>query len=73
MNPPTRVMQIVVNDQPRDVAPGITVEQLLGELQLVSQHVAVEINLDLVPRARHAEHRLEEGDRLEIVSLVGGG
>jgi len=35
--------------------------------------VAVEVNLELVPRQRHAEHRLAEGDRLEIVTLVGGG
>ena len=35
--------------------------------------VAVEVNLQLVPRHRHAEHRLAEGDRLEIVTLVGGG
>jgi len=50
-----------------------TVAELLKDLGLEPKHVAVEVNLELVPRARHAEHRLADGDRLEIVTLVGGG
>ena len=46
---------------------------LLAELGLPLGHVAVEVNLELVPRARHAEQILAEGDRVEIVTLVGGG
>jgi sulfur carrier protein len=42
-------------------------------LEILPKHVAVEVNLELVPRARHAEHRLREKDRLEVVTLVGGG
>jgi len=49
------------------------VAALLDALALPSRQVAVEVNLQLVPRARHAEYRLAEGDRIEIVSLVGGG
>lgn len=66
-------MEITINDQPRQVAEGITVTELLEELGLAGKHVAVEVNLELVPRIRHLEHRLAEGDRLEIVTLVGGG
>lgn len=66
-------MEIIVNDQPRRVAEGISVALLLDELSLTGKHVAVEVNLQLVPRAQHAEHRLADGDRLEIVTLVGGG
>ena len=66
-------MQITVNGQSRDVAEGATVAALLDELNLARQPVAVEINLDLVPRQRHAQHRLADGDRVEIVTLVGGG
>ena len=42
-------------------------------LGLADTYVAVEVNLELVPRQDHARHRLAEGDRLEIVTLVGGG
>ncbi len=66
-------MQITVNGQPRQIAQNITIAALLDELQLGGKPVAVEVNLQLVPRPRHAEHRLAEGDRLEIVTLVGGG
>jgi sulfur carrier protein len=66
-------VQITVNGQPREVADGLTVAQLLDELALATKYVAVEVNLQLVPRQQHAEHRLVEGDRLEIVTLVGGG
>jgi sulfur carrier protein len=66
-------VQIIVNGQPREVAEGMTVAQLLDELALATKYVAVEVNLQLVPRQKHPEHRLAEGDRLEIVTLVGGG
>ena len=66
-------MQIVVNGLPREVAQPLTVADLLGELNLPPRGVAVEVNLQIVPRARHTELRLQDGDRLEVVSLVGGG
>jgi sulfur carrier protein len=66
-------VNVVVNGIPREIPRDTTVAALLAELEVTQQHVAVEVNLELVPRARHAEHRLREGDRLEIVTLVGGG
>ena len=66
-------VNIHVNGDARQVADGMTVTELLGELGLADRHVAVEVNLQLVPKKRHHEHRLGEGDRLEIVTLVGGG
>ncbi len=66
-------MQVIVNSQHRQVAEGTTVAGLLEELRLAGKPVAVEVNLELVPRQRHGQHRLAEGDRLEIVTLVGGG
>jgi sulfur carrier protein len=69
----TAAVQIVCNGEARTIAPGTTLAGLLDSLALPSRQVAVEVNLQLVPRARHAEYRLAEGDRLEIVSLVGGG
>ncbi len=66
-------IEITVNGQARHVPQGSTVADLLAALGLQSQIVAVELNFQVVPRARHAEQRLQAGDRLEIVSLVGGG
>ena len=60
-------MEIIVNGQARRVA------ELLEALGLARKYVAVEVNLQLVPRQQHGEHRLAPGDRLELVTLVGGG
>jgi sulfur carrier protein len=66
-------VNVVVNGQPRELPERLTVAELLARLQLPQRGVAVEVNLAIVPQARHAEHQLAEGDRLEVVSLVGGG
>jgi thiamine biosynthesis protein ThiS len=66
-------VQLSVNGQPRQIAEGATVAQLLEQLEVTTRYVAVEVNRQLVPRQEHARHRLAEGDRLEIVTLVGGG
>lgn len=66
-------MQIVVNGEPRRVAEEMSVASLLQEFGLTPQRVAVEINERIAPRARFDETVLREGDRVEIVTLVGGG
>jgi sulfur carrier protein len=62
-----------VNGEPRRVAVGTTVAQLVDELQLAGKRIALEKNGEIVPRSRFPEERLQEGDRLEIVVAVGGG
>lgn len=66
-------MTISVNGQPQPASSGSTVAELLAEMKIVARHVAVEVNLEIVPRSRHVEHELSEGDRVEVVTLVGGG
>lgn len=66
-------MQIFINGESRAVDSESTVADLLNELGMQPKYVAVERNLELVPRATHAECVLEDGDQLEIVTLVGGG
>jgi sulfur carrier protein len=68
-----RMLDVTVNGETREIPPGTTVAQLLERLRLQPRHVAVERNLNLVPRSQHAACVLETGDRLEIVTLVGGG
>jgi thiamine biosynthesis protein ThiS len=66
-------MQIFVNGKPREVEAGDTVATLLQSLGLDPRQLAVERNLELVPRSEHADTPLVPGDRLEVVTLVGGG
>ena len=66
-------MTICVNGEPREVEAGLTIARLLALLQKQPRLLAVERNFELVPRERHAECVLNDGDRLEIVTLVGGG
>ncbi|MBA3312888.1 MAG: sulfur carrier protein ThiS [Planctomycetota bacterium] len=66
-------MKITVNDESRDVTKGTTLAALLAELGRKAKFCAVERNHELVPRSEHADCVLAEGDRLEIVTLVGGG
>lgn len=66
-------ISVVVNGEPRTVAAGATALGLLQDLGLDGRPVAVEVNELVVPRARLAGCVLQAGDRLEIVTLVGGG
>jgi sulfur carrier protein len=66
-------MQIEVNGERREVPDGATIAGLLRELDVTQPHVAVEVNLELVPRAQHAQTTLHPGDQIEVVTLVGGG
>ena len=67
------MLEITINGQTHRLERELTVAELIFELRLVPQQVAVEVNRTLVPRAEHREHRLRCGDELEIVSLAGGG
>ncbi len=64
---------LTLNGEARQVASGATVAALLAELGLDTRKVAVERNLEIVPRSRYAETPLADGDALEIVHFIGGG
>ena len=66
-------VSITVNGEHRRVRAGLTLAQLAADLGLVPEKVAVERNLEVVPRSTLAEVRVEDGDELEIVHFVGGG
>lgn len=66
-------MMLTVNNKPLDVPDQATVEGLLRQLDLSRAPCAVEVNRELVPKARHAAVVLKDGDVVEIVTLVGGG
>ncbi|HEY8089684.1 MAG TPA: sulfur carrier protein ThiS [Polyangiaceae bacterium] len=70
---PCSAMQVTVNGAPCDVPDGLTVRGLVEHLGLTEGPVAVEVNREVVPRARHAEHVVTTGDVIEVVHFVGGG
>ena len=66
-------VRVVINGETRDVPVGLNVAALLRYLELADARVAIERNLDILPRDRWADTPVSAGDRLEIVHLVGGG
>ena len=67
------LVNIVLNGQAQQLPGPLTVAQLLANLKMPQRGVAVEVNQEIVPRSLHEQHQLQDGDRLEVVSLVGGG
>jgi len=70
---PVETSSITVNGEHRRVPKGISVAELALDLGLEPTRVAVERNLEIVPRSTLAEVKVEDGDDYEIVTFVGGG
>lgn len=66
-------MEIILNGEPLNLTDGSTVLDLVDQLKLKQQRLAVEVNLEIVPRSRYGEYSLNEGDKVEVVHAIGGG
>ena len=66
-------MQVFVNGEAREFSNPLSVAELLAHLQVPRDKVAVEHNLEIVPKSTYDTVRLAEGDRIEIVQFIGGG
>ncbi len=66
-------MKIILNGEPHTLDGPLSVADLIARLELTPPRVAVEVNEQLVRRAQYAQTPLGENDRVEIVTLVGGG
>lgn len=66
-------MQIQLNGEAFELPDDQTVADLIGRLDLAGRRLAVELNLDIVPRSQHATTPLREGDQVEVVHAIGGG
>jgi len=66
-------MEIIVNGEQRRVPDTYTAAQLVEAMGLSGQRIAMEVNLEIVPRSTYASHTLQPGDRIEVVHAVGGG
>ena len=67
------IIQVQINGEPRRVAAGSTIAALVAEIGLDPARVAVERNMEIVPRSTLASVRVADGDAYEIVHFVGGG
>ncbi|HKD64791.1 MAG TPA: sulfur carrier protein ThiS [Candidatus Acidoferrales bacterium] len=66
-------MKITINGELREIPDGLSVAALLQHLEMTAERVAIERNLEILPRAKWHETTLQPDDRFEIVHLVGGG
>ncbi|HEY3308377.1 MAG TPA: sulfur carrier protein ThiS [Desulfuromonadaceae bacterium] len=66
-------MQVLLNGDTVDIRDKSTIAELLEQLQIGRERVAVEVNLEIVPKADYGKHALTAGDKIEIVHFVGGG
>jgi len=66
-------VEVFVNGEARELPEGMTVTRLLEGMALTGKRLAVEVNLEIVPRSSHMTHMLRAGDRVEIVHAIGGG
>ncbi|MBI5049002.1 MAG: sulfur carrier protein ThiS [Deltaproteobacteria bacterium] len=66
-------VKIMLNGKTKDVSEDTTVLGLLNELDIKLQGIAVELNFGIVSRSKYGETILENGDKVEIVRMVGGG
>ncbi|MBQ1125270.1 sulfur carrier protein ThiS [Streptomyces sp. B15] len=73
MTSTTRPVTVSVNGEPRQVTPGLPLDQLVATLTTAPSSVAAALNESVVPRSRWAATRLDEGDRVEVLTAVQGG
>ncbi len=67
------MIDIILNGEPSSLPRPLSIQELVEQIGLDPRKIAVEINREVVPKAMHAERRLQAGDAVEVVTLVGGG
>ena len=71
--PRRTLVKLQINGEEKEWPEGLSIAELLRRLELLQSPVAVEVNEAVVRRAHHHEHVLQPGDKIEIVTFVGGG
>ncbi len=67
------MIQIKVNGESVEIESSMSVQQLLATVDVPPNYLAVEVNADVVPREDYASTMVNDGDDVEVVTLVGGG
>lgn len=66
-------MKLKINGCEQEIQTAQTLEELIKEKKLITNHIVIELNARIIPREQWSETTLQKGDSLEIVSFVGGG
>lgn len=66
-------MQVTINGESRQLDDESSIEQMLKMSDLAGKRIAVEVNESIIPKSRHAQTRLHDGDKIEIIHAIGGG
>ena len=66
-------MQILLNGASTELPTDLTARELVEHLELTGKRIAIEVNGEIVPRSTYAAHKIEDGDKVEIVHAIGGG
>lgn len=67
------MIKITVNGRSVELDTPMTVEQMLDRVDVPPNYLAVEVNAEVVPREEYTTHAIQNGDQIELVTLVGGG
>ena len=66
-------MNILINGKTKTIDNNLHLNQLIEQLELTGKRLAVEINQEIIPKSKHADYQIKEGDNIEIVHAIGGG
>ncbi len=66
-------MNILLNNKPEELLERLTIKKLLEMKSIKSKYYAIEINNKIIPKSEHAEYLLKDGDKIEIITAIGGG
>ena len=66
-------MNIILNNESDEVHDGITIKEPLDDKKIHTQYIAIEINKKIIPKSSYYKHELKEGDKIEIITAIGGG
>jgi len=66
-------MNIILNNESDKVHDGMTIKELLDDKKIHTKFIAIEINKKIIPKSSYYKHKLNEGDKIEIITAIGGG
>ena len=66
-------MNILLNNKPETIFDGSTIKKLLEQKNVQSKYFAVEINKKIIPKSNHDSYIIKDGDKIEIITAIGGG
>tara|TARA_B100000965_G_scaffold374358_1_gene365574 strand:+ start:77 stop:277 length:201 start_codon:yes stop_codon:yes gene_type:complete len=66
-------MNILLNNRPEKLFDGLTIRKLLEQKNIKNKYYAVEINKKIIPKSQHDAHIIKDGDKIEIITAIGGG